>query len=94
MGLIWRVLVMILVLSVGFGESALFPNPRNARVQSERGSALVLPLVGSHQRGRGLREEDARMTLHDDLLTKGCEFFLSCIDWDVGFLEFEFGNRI
>lgn len=48
------------------------------RVQSEYGSALMLPLSGSkaehrhHRRRRG-RElvADARMTLHDDLLTKG-----------------------
>lgn len=59
----------------------------NRSIQSERGSALVLPLVESKRSGanvdrrfsegrRGLEYEaewqDARMTLHDDLLTKGC----------------------
>lgn len=58
-------------------------------IQSERGSALVLPLEESKRSGgnvdrrfkerrRGLEYEaewqDARMTLHDDLLTKGCIF--------------------
>ncbi|KAG0617623.1 hypothetical protein M758_4G003500 [Ceratodon purpureus] len=85
------VLFVILVLGSGFGElvrgSAAFQSPGNGeeksngfRVLSERGSALVLPLMGSEGRGvvdrqlalrgRGL-EEDARVTLHDDLLTQG-----------------------
>lgn len=87
----WISVFVIFLLSFGFGElGSAFPNPRNGtiRVQSERGTALVLPLMGSEQqhgdhhisgrrrRGRGLGE-DARMTLHDDLLTKGCEFSLS-----------------
>lgn len=60
------------------------------RIQSEPGSALVLPLEESKRNGAGVVDrrfkerrrgleyeaewEDARMTLHDDLLTKGCEF--------------------
>lgn len=70
------VLLLILVLTARFAES----NPNYGsitRVQSVRGSALVLPLTGfesspdRHHRGRALGQ-DARMTLHDDLLTKGC----------------------
>lgn len=69
------VLLLILVLTARFAES----NPNYGfitRVQSVRGSALVLPLTGfepsadHHYRGRALGQ-DARMTLHDDLLTKG-----------------------
>ncbi len=81
---------MILVLSVAFGGSrgavVAFSNPRSnnngttiTRVQSVRGSALVLPLMESQRRDdrvvdRRRLGEDARMTLHDDLLTKGFGF--------------------
>lgn len=95
------VLVILAVIltelsSFGFGVSVDFDNPsgygrrsQQVRIHSEHGSALVLPLEESKQKGavmdrrfkerrRGLEYEaeweDARMTLHDDLLTKGCDF--------------------
>lgn len=76
--------VLVLCLEFWVSVSVALRNPSDGktrsngvRILSERGAALVLPLVGSERtdgrRGRAL-EEDARMTLHDDLLTKGCAF--------------------
>ncbi|XP_024381443.1 aspartic proteinase nepenthesin-1 isoform X2 [Physcomitrium patens] len=85
-----RVSAIFVLMSLLWRESGClmeFENPRSGsrgstgvRIESERGSALVLPLTRSkkndivdrrfERRGRKL-EESARMTLHDDLLTKG-----------------------
>jgi len=76
-------------LGFGVSVESESGNGRRLWIHSERGSALVLPLEESKRYGtvmdrrvkerrRGLEYEaewdDARMTLHDDLLTKGCEF--------------------
>jgi hypothetical protein len=65
--------------SGAFVEAQANPRSNGVRIQTARGSALVLPLEGLKRNGvvnRRLEYEaqwdDARMTLHDDLLTKGC----------------------
>lgn len=87
---IWVILVVSFgeLVSLSFGES-VSGNGRRLQIQSERGSALVLPLVELKRNGGdldrrfkerrrrlayGAESEEARMTLHDDLLTKGCDF--------------------
>lgn len=73
----------VIGVSVNPSENENGNGLNGVRIQSNCGSALVLPLVESkrhghvvdrrfERRGRGL-VEDARMVLHDDLLTKGCE---------------------
>lgn len=66
--------------SFGSGAPMEVRNPRASAVEirSERGSALVLPLEGLRRPGAVNRRleyeaqwEEARMALHDDLLTKG-----------------------
>ena len=85
---VWVVLATSFVVgelgSFGSGVAVPSHNRRSSgvRIQSERGSALVLPLQGLTGKGASInrrleyeaRWEDARMTLHDDLLTKGCAF--------------------
>ncbi|XP_024392664.1 protein ASPARTIC PROTEASE IN GUARD CELL 1 isoform X2 [Physcomitrium patens] len=71
----------VIGVSVNPSENENGNGLNGVRIQSNCGSALVLPLVESkrhghvvdrrfERRGRGL-VEDARMVLHDDLLTKG-----------------------